>query len=540
MSVSIASLYKKLSACVYSFDATNSELKASLLATKIQIQKKDHTHLILFHDLMLYVLAHPDNDKIYELAKNQLEAFTKYFKSNTVANEFIFENSGLPNTHMYSRFTHDFTQWLANDKTCEVSLYDFEEEHTPLYQILKLSLSPIEQEITSSALPNEELMDSLQVKKTARLAFLLNEFSKFNEQATIKDHLWESAKPLTNVHFKDASYSRTWNKIDTDSIFYHQEIIKRFDFNSLLNTALPKAKNLTNYAKTKLIDVIKKNLVLSMRETDPATYIDESSLRFYDLERGINVAIFGMQAYRQFPFCSYIGYTLFKNGYPISYGGSWISGSTANFGINIFEPYRGGESGFTLIQLLRVYRQAFGVNYFEIEPYQFGQDNPDGIKSGAFWFYYRFGFRPVDKKLAALASKEFEKIQQIKGYRSSEDTLIKFTESNLALKLSTENGLAFSNSREVISKYIAAEYAGNRLLAKEKTQAAFTEKTGFKLPKNKEEQTVFENYALLVAAYSIVDKSILDIIVKIIQTKSKDAFAYNLLLKELLIKIDIR
>ena len=66
--------------------------------------------------------------------------------------------------------------------------------------------------------------------------------------------------------------------------------------------------------------------------------------------------------------------------------------------MNIFEPYRGGESGFMMCQVLRVYRQRFGVRFFEVDATQFGLDNPDGIASGAFWFYYRHGFRPLDAR----------------------------------------------------------------------------------------------------------------------------------------------
>ena len=119
-------------------------------------------------------------------------------------------------------------------------------------------------------------------------------------------------------------------------------------------------------------------MVLTGRETDTSTYMDENSFRLFELERGISVAIYGMTPERQLPLESYVGYTLFKNGFPAAYGGAWVFGERSLFGINVFEQFRGGESGFILCQLLRVYRQAFNVNYFEVEPYQFGLDNPEG------------------------------------------------------------------------------------------------------------------------------------------------------------------
>ena len=55
---------------------------------------------------------------------------------------------------------------------------------------------------------------------------------------------------------------------------------------------------------------------------------------------------------------------------PVAYGGSWIMGERAAFGMNIFEPFRGGESGFMMCQVLRTYRQTFGVRYFEVHAHQ--------------------------------------------------------------------------------------------------------------------------------------------------------------------------
>ncbi|NJN64483.1 MAG: hypothetical protein HC882_06110, partial [Acidobacteria bacterium] len=92
-----------------------------------------------------------------------------------------------------------------------------------------------------------------------------------------------------------------------------------------------------------------------------ATYIEARSLFVVDLEHGLSVAVYGMFAARQLPLESYLGFTLFKNGLAVAYGGAWLLGPHANFGMNIFEPYRGGESGFMMCQVLRVYRQRFGV-----------------------------------------------------------------------------------------------------------------------------------------------------------------------------------
>lgn len=182
------------------------------------------------------------------------------------------------------------------------------------------------------------------------------------------------------------------------------------------------------------------------------------------MERGYAVALYGLQASFQLPVQSYIGYTLFKNGYPMAYGGSWILGRDARFGLNLFEWFRGGESAFVFVQLLRVYKQRYGLERIEIDAYQFGKDNPDGIKSGAYWFYYRFGFRSIDTQLQALAEKEYRRIVNDKNYRSSEKTLRALAESNIALALSEFTPVDWNYALSVTA-YIKHTFQGNRARA---------------------------------------------------------------------------
>lgn len=105
----------------------------------------------------------------------------------------------------------------------------------------------------------------------------------------------------------------------------------------------------------------------------------------------------------------------FKNGIPVSYGGGWILGTSCKIGVNIYPAFRKGESAWMFCQVLRLYHQNFKVSYFYVNPYQFGKGNPEGLKSGAFWFYYRLGFRPVQTDINVLSKTEWKKINTDKN-----------------------------------------------------------------------------------------------------------------------------
>jgi hypothetical protein len=333
----------------------------------------------------------------------------------------------LPFTKTQASFTHNLLKILASKKELNLSYHSSDEENIELNSILSFTLPDIEKDHTTAGMDQDDLWETLGVKEKDRLSFLLQELNKLNEIPFIKDYLVDKFNLFVTVEPTDKKFSKLHNHLQVEKKYFHSDILKRFDHIQLMNTSLPQAKKLTDSEIERMIEVMQTSLYLLERETDPCTFIDRNSLRYYKLERGISIAIFGMIPERQMSMESYVGYTLFKNGYPAAYGGGWIYGARSLFGINIFEQFRGGESGFILMQLLRTYKQAFNLSYFEVEPYQYGLDNPEGIESGAFWFYYRYGFRPLDRTLNKLANSEFEKIKSKKNYRSSKTTLTKFT-----------------------------------------------------------------------------------------------------------------
>jgi hypothetical protein len=410
----------------------------------------------------------------------------------------------------------------------------FEDGGLNLNTILGITLPALERDETTAGLQNDELLEALQVHDKDRIQFLLNEFSKLDNTLRVKDFLWEALKMWISIEPDDQKFSRPFNKLSDSNIFYQKEIIKKFDHLTLITTKLPPSEKLNRTQLEEVSSVIKKSLLLSMRETDPSTYMDLSTLRYYSLEQGISIALYGMKSERQLPLQSYIGYTLFKNTYPVAYGGSWIFGKTAQFGLNIFEAFRGGESGYMMCQLLRTYSQVFNIHYFEIDPYQFGRDNPDGIRSGAFWFYYRYGFRPVDKDLAQLAEKEFIKIKSKPAYRTNEKILLKFTESHIALRLEALNPIPYSVISRKVSQLIRKRFKGNRIEAVEVSVQEFKLKMGIKVHYKKNELSALTDIALMAAAMNMNDTNQLKILNRMIKLKPIDPYLYNHLLSELI------
>ena len=201
----------------------------------------------------------------------------------------------------------------------------------------------------------------------------------------------------------------------------------------VLRDPLPRPVSLGRRGQEEIIDVARATLAARARETDPVTFANPAETKLFRLERGVDIALFGMQPARRLPIESYFGFVAARNRIPIAYGGGWVFFGRCEIGVNLFEEFRGGESAVIFAQVLRAYRQHYRVRQFLVDPYQFGKDNTEAIRSGAFWFYYRLGFRPTDPALWRLADQEFGRIHAQHGYRSPARTLRRFTASKLFL-----------------------------------------------------------------------------------------------------------
>lgn len=520
----------QLQSILFLYQTGSVDHKISLLKLMSKM-KLNNDNLLQYHECLLFMSTYSESPIILKLTQGELKRIAIWIKKLPLNRLFFFNDSGLPYTIMLTRFSCDMLHVMQQQFKLNIEIDSFEETGESLNTALNITLPDVLKQETTAGLDNIELLNLLGVKPKERLTFLLSELNKLASQPLLKDYLWESIKIYLNISSNELSYSRSFNKLKLNNYYFQNELLKKFDHVALLNAELPVPAKLSDSDRIEVIAVIRKSLLLTMRETDTATYMDESSLLLFHLERGVSIALYGLMPNRQLAYQSYIGYTAFKNGFPVAYGGSWVFGHSAMFGLNILESFRGGESGFIMCQLLRTYIQYFKLNYIEVENYQFGKDNPDGIKSGAFWFYYRYGFRPIDKTLNKLADKEFDKIKKVKNYRSSEKTLVALSESNIAINFNNQTPVKKEAIFTKVLQMIAKDFAGNNLEATKVAIEEFKDKLQIKTTFIDHEYIVLQEVALWAKAFEINDKERLNLLFRMIKIKGKNAITYNELIK---------
>lgn len=512
------------------FDADANAAKKASLGRLRKIALRDGKALLAYHESLLFLCAHPSDVAMLALVEAEFRRLASFLKARRGRQAHALNNEGLPFVDTVTRYSHDCVRWLLGHPDCTVAFEEFCEPSLDLNAVLRLTLPTLERNETTAGLSNDDLLAALGVRPDRRLAFLVAELSRLDGLPYVKDHLYDALDVFVRVTPTSTAFSKAYNRIPIRQPFYQGEPIRNFDSTALMNSRLPPARRWNAAQRAQVVQVIKNAMALTSRETDPATYLDDRSLRVFDLDRGLSVAIFGMTPERQLVLESYVGFTLFKNGLPAAYGGAWVLGERSNFGMNIFEAYRGGESGHMMCQVLRVYRQVFGARYFEVDAHQFGLDNPDGIATGAFWFYYRYGFRPISAALATLAQREKERIASRKGYRSSEKTLLKFTESNMALSFGGNVPPHLFDVTTRVTRMVQKHYGGDRPSAERDCVSRFVAAAGLSQRLDSDQRQVLAEVALIARALNVADEQGLQLLSSMISTKPADVYRYQQLL----------
>jgi hypothetical protein len=349
-------------------------------------------------------------------------------------------------------------------------------------EILQDSYFNWKQWIERTLHPHETLLDGL-----------LAIFENNNSRPEVRDELWSAIGVNTEIDFTTHS---VLNKSLT-SQYFHKNLIRK-DQNHPAEIKPVKVK-LSESDAAEIINCSRMILVSHLREIDPISFADTKLVSYYQLPRGLSIALLEMTPERRHPIDSYIGYTVFKNGLPVAYAGSWLLFDSGRIGLNVFPAYRGGESQTIFQQVLYLHAQVYKLKRFTVDPYQIGNKNSDGINSGAFWVYYRTGFRPVLPNLVELAEAEAEKIKTIPGYRCPLPILKKLAEGKLELVLQKKAVRFDANDLSLTyADILKKKYNSNRKaleMGKEKKLTAMLR------IKNSEEPTmkiILQNWALLL------------------------------------------
>lgn len=414
--------------------------KMSLLAACSKSTIEDVRVLLAYHDCLLFLLAYPQTPELRAMAGQELDRVAREARrlaQRGERNRWLLEDSGVAWSETRPVLSYPIVRWLVERQPHHADLAFFADDGSPLWTVLKLCMPEIEETVLSRAPRSEELLDELTRRvEGSRLQWLVAQLARLPCSEEIREHLFQSLRAYVLIRPRDGPLSRTFARGLPSEPFYHEAaLIRSVDLQAVVTAPLPPPRRLSAEDRLHLIDTARAVLTILGRETEAISSCAPDGVEYLDLGRGISLALYAMPPGRRPPIDTHLGFMLFKNTMPIAYGGGWPFLGLCRVGIHIFEPYRGGESASAFCQVLRVYHQRFAARRFLVEATQFGEGEPEGLASGAFWFYYRLGFRPVDRRLAKVAEAEVERLAVDGDHRTPVGVLRRLTHSDLELAL---------------------------------------------------------------------------------------------------------
>lgn len=442
--------------------------------------------IVRAHELALFAAAYPNDLKELAAAHNLLQHIADTIQTAQSQREppawlDALNDTGIANTFTSAAFSIDLADWLTRRFHDFVEL-DWQDGDvgSELCDFLPAVVGRVEHDgLLDDRLTLQSWFElalgrgkstrgaSKPGKKQSQASWLIRTLMDRFGHGFVADRVFDSLDIRLKHRLVERIASRTFARFPFPTAFFqHGTPLGSFDVAELLARPLPHRRTLPLREAVQLLDICRATLAVRQRETDPITYANPREAWLFQLERGVDVAVFGMTPDRRLPIESYFGYVAARNRVPIAYGGGWVFLDRCEVGVNLFETFRGGESAFIFSQILRVYRQLFRARRMTVDPYQFGAGNPEAIQSGAFWFYHRLGFRPTIRRMAKLAESENSRIRADRTHRSPPSVLRRLATSPLEMTFSDSKreprpDIVLGDLSLAVTDWIGRRFRGN-------------------------------------------------------------------------------
>lgn len=474
---------------------------------------EDPATLIKIHDLLLFLRAFPSSSAVVSLTDELLAGIGKQVGRlrDSGADMEIFDPedvSGIAGTVVSDTFTYEVARWLWLKYGDQVTAEWDEEEQSPrLAATLPRFLPLLEDDsMVEADVPYLEWLHAADRGKD--FSWLMQRFERLPLPIAHKTEIYDALGLTLQWDLAGSSASRTNFRWPARNHFFHRDgFLQRRQISLEQELASPDipVRHLSRGESEKVLDMERTAVTLRYRELWGTTRGDPAQVVEARPGRGVSIFLWGLPADRRLPLRAYHAGLTVKNGVPIGYIEDIGLCEWVEIGFNTFYAYRDGESAWIYSKILHLFRQLFGYTCFSVYPYQLGAGNEEAIKSGAFWFYRKLGFRPGRRDLLALAEREERKIAADTARRTSARTLRKLAAGHVFYEMTgTERGLWDSFSTRTIGiavqKNMARRFGGDPETMRREVRKDLSRALGINLVNwNNLERKAFDDWAVVLA-----------------------------------------
>ncbi len=388
------------------------------------------------HEDLLFLRAFPGDAATLRLTRKLLKLVPKWVTGLPRAERQRLHDTGIAGSVTRHAYPFPMAQWLTRRAkgAAEIDWRHYDNP-TLLDRALFAVLRPAELEAAESG-----EMSTRDVFRAARSADAANDLDWIvNAMSSLQkkdaDALWNDAETLIAWSLGSSPWSTTRNFLPAAPVALRSSMRKPpADVASRVLEPM-KTELLPRRRARQVIELAQTALAARCREVVPTSYPNVDEVHWCDFGDGVALVILGVEPSRRLSLETNTGYLLLSNGVPVGYGGVTPFYRQANTGINIFDPFRGSEAAYLWVEMLRAFHSIYGVTRFVVNGYQFGEGNSEAINSGAYWFYYRLGFRPDHEAQRKLAAREAKRLSKKNAAPSERSVLRSLAKGDLILEL---------------------------------------------------------------------------------------------------------
>ena len=435
--MSAASALRALQRARSDYGAGAAARKRAMLAVLENAPLRTAGEVRRLHETLAFLRAYPDDAGVLAAVERMLARFDR--RADLRAHRAALGGSGIAGTTTWYPFFWPTARWLAArwPRQLRFDRSDAEAEKS-LARAAALLVTPHEAvALREAKLAGYAAIDRLRPRGETDATFLVRRVAALAGDDFSREAFYDAVNPSCELLATADTPARTREKFGPAPVVFRSTPLRRSrpDLRAEMRRPPLVLRRLPAADGRRLVDLARGAMVTRSRDLDAFAYGNARDTWLVDDGGGLAFGLVGVVAERRAPLAAIYGGLTLASGVPIGYVQADVVGRSAAVSFNTFETFRGGEAAFTFGRLLAALHHVFGVDAFSIEPYQLGEGNDEGIESGAWWFYFKLGFRPRAAAARELAAAELARVQRRPAHRSPPATLRRLAAHHLFFDL---------------------------------------------------------------------------------------------------------
>ncbi|OGA15645.1 MAG: hypothetical protein A3I63_07805 [Betaproteobacteria bacterium RIFCSPLOWO2_02_FULL_66_14] len=376
------------------------------------------------HEQLLFLRAYPDDSRVLARVRRLLMRFAR--RPDLRAQRDALENTGIAGTAIRFPFFWPGARWLSRRWPGRIALDRL--DRAADRAIAKLLGA-------ERRLGGFGALDRIRRRGITDAVQFIRLVEAMPGNARAKEAFYDAIEPVIELHSGRGTPNRTLAAHGDGPTSWQRKPLDRArpDLAAELRRPPRRVRRVTAREGERLLDLARAAMATRSRDLDAFAYGDPRAVRIVEDGGGLAFSLNGVIAERQLAHAAPYGALTLRNGVPLGYSQLDMAGRHAEISFNTFPTFRNGEAARIFARALALGWHVLGARRFSIEPYQLGRNNHEAIESGAWWFYYKFGFRPRAPEARLVLGRELARMRESPAHRSSAATLERLANWHLYL-----------------------------------------------------------------------------------------------------------